>query len=378
MDDQSLYQRLAKHLDNLPGGFPSTPDGLEIRILKRLFNPDEADLAMYLTLLPEPTRVVAHRAKLPIAEAEQRLEEMAAKGLIYSLRHRDKPTEYMALQFVVGIWEFQLNRLNEELVRDVNEYFRKAFDLELWRKAPQLRTIPVGESICNQQDVMVYEQAEAIIADQRLIVVADCICRKERGMVGEGCTNPLETCLIFGSGAEYYLRNGLGRTISQTAALQILRLANQTGLVLQPGNSQDPGNICCCCGDCCGVLRNARLHPQPASVISSPYQAYNQVEYCTGCGECVERCQMAAIAVDNGYAEIKLDRCIGCGLCVTTCDTKALSLRRKSEAEQKKVPRNGVDSALHLARTRGKLGNRELARMLIKSKADRLIAVPKK
>ena len=37
-----VYQDLARHLDNLPAGFPRTETGVEIRILKRLFTPREA------------------------------------------------------------------------------------------------------------------------------------------------------------------------------------------------------------------------------------------------------------------------------------------------------------------------------------------------
>ena len=57
-----VYRRLAKHLDNLPGGFPPTESGVELRILRRLFTPEEAELAMRLTLIPEEAPVVARRA----------------------------------------------------------------------------------------------------------------------------------------------------------------------------------------------------------------------------------------------------------------------------------------------------------------------------
>ncbi|MGD9010151.1 MAG: hypothetical protein PVG41_19665, partial [Desulfobacteraceae bacterium] len=36
-----IYMALAKHLNNLPGGFPATESGIELRILKRLFSPQE-------------------------------------------------------------------------------------------------------------------------------------------------------------------------------------------------------------------------------------------------------------------------------------------------------------------------------------------------
>ena len=80
--EKDIYQKLAHHLDNLPGGFPPTENGVELRILRRLFSPEEAELALHLTLIPEEPRVIARRTKLGIEEAAHRLEEMAGKGLI--------------------------------------------------------------------------------------------------------------------------------------------------------------------------------------------------------------------------------------------------------------------------------------------------------
>ena len=157
-------------------------------------------------------------------------------------------------------------------------------------------------------------------------------------MVGEGCDKPLETCLSFGSGAAYYQRNGLGRPIDQEEALAILDLANEAGLVLQPGNSQRAGFICCCCGDCCGVLRNLKQHPQPASVLASAFFAKVDEDLCTSCGVCETRCQMDALDLENFVAEVNLDRCIGCGLCVTTCPTEAIVLERKGKWSRRLSP----------------------------------------
>ena len=62
-----IYKRLAEHLDNLPGGFPRTESGVEIRILRRLFTPEDAEFATQLTLIPEEPRVIARRAKIPVS-----------------------------------------------------------------------------------------------------------------------------------------------------------------------------------------------------------------------------------------------------------------------------------------------------------------------
>ena len=272
---------------------------------------------------------------------------------------------------MVGIWEFQVNRLTPELVRDFEEYAPHL--MKVWEKVPQLRTIPIGESIDPQLEVMIYEQAEELVQAHTKIAVAPCICRQERQTVGEGCHKPLETCLTFGSAADYYLRNGLGRQIDQKEALRILDLANQAGLVLQPGNSQSASFICCCCGDCCGVLRNLKKHPRPASVLASAFFAKVDEAACSSCGECETRCQMDALDFPDDVPIVNLDRCIGCGLCVSTCALEAITLQRKVEADVPAVPTNALKMHIALGRARGNLKTKDMVMMAVRSKVDRLL-----
>ena len=44
--EMDIYQKLANHLDNLPGGFAPSDTGAELRLLKRLFTPEEAELSV--------------------------------------------------------------------------------------------------------------------------------------------------------------------------------------------------------------------------------------------------------------------------------------------------------------------------------------------
>jgi electron transport complex protein RnfB len=371
--NQDVYKKLAQHLDDLPAGYPATESGVELRILRRLFTPAEAELATHLTVLPEEARVVARRAGIPVPEAEQRLQIMEQKGLIYSNYPRGGGMpKYSAAPFVVGIWEFQVGRLTPELIHDFDEYAPHL--LEVWEKTPQLRTVPVGQSIDAQMEIMVYEQAEEIVHANNNITVAPCICRQEKQIMSEGCDKPLETCLTFGEAAAFYQRNGLGRKIDQEEALAILDLANDAGLVLQPGNAKEAQFICCCCGDCCGVLRNLKRHPQPASVIASAFFAKVNEDLCTSCGLCETRCQMDALSFEEYVPEINLDRCIGCGLCVSTCPTEALVMERKAEAERPFIPKNMVMTHYHLGRARGKMKTTDMVMMAVRSKVDRLLA----
>ncbi len=346
-----IYENLAAHLDKLPAGFPRTASGVEIRILKRLFTRKEAEIATALTMIPEPAPDVAARLKEDPERMEAALSAMARKGLIFRISKKDQNL-YSASQFVVGIWEYHLNDLDEALIKDVNEYM-PALLQESWVKADtkQLRVVPVAKSVSAEMAIMPYEAAEAIISRQSKIVVSDCICRKEQRMIGKGCDKPMETCFTFGAAAQYYEENKLGREIDQAEALVILKSGIDAGLVLQPGNQQKAINICMCCGCCCGVLKNLKSLDSPARIVHTNFYARVDETLCSACEACVERCQMAAIQVDD-VARIDLDRCIGCGLCVTDCPTGAIVLVQKDEKNRYLPPKNAVETYLRMAQER--------------------------
>lgn len=369
-----VYTRLAQHLDDLPGGFPATESGVEQRLLRRLFTTEEAELALHLNPIAEEARVVARRAGLPLHLVAERLQTMERKGLVYAEHPEGKAPRYMATQFAIGIYEFQVNKLDPELARDLDEYLQQVIPPETWGRAPQLRTIPVGESIPAQSEVLPYEQAEAMVRSQTRFAVALCICRKEQRILGHDCGKPLETCLLFGGAADYYVRNDMAREIHVDEALAILQQAEESGLVLQPNNAQKLGSICTCCGCCCAALRTIKRHPLPGNLVNAAFRATLDADLCEGCGVCVTRCQMEALSIRDGHAVLSSDRCIGCGLCVTTCTTKALTLARRPKEEQPRVPRNAVTAYIATGQARGKLVPATLVGWLVRSLVDRLRA----
>ena len=367
--DRDIYRQLARFLDDLPGGFPATESGVELRILRRLFAPAEAELATRLNLFLEDVDDIARRTDLSTADVEKLLRTMARKGLIFSVEKQGN-MKYMASQFVVGIWEFHLNDLDVELVRDMEKYIPHLFE-EAW-KIPQMRTIPVNQSLSPRLEIMSYENAEEIVRQKRKILVAPCICRKERALLGHKCDKPLEVCLSFDRGADYFERNGLGRVISIGEAIDILRLVNEEGLVLQPGNAREAGFICCCCGCCCAVLRTLKLTPKPAQSTWSAFRVEITGETCDQCGVCLDRCQMDALDLSDDGITVNYDRCIGCGLCVTTCPTGTLSLSKKPKPDQPRIPRNVVGTYIRLSQARGRFRPEKYVMSQIRSKANRL------
>jgi len=356
--ESQVYRDLQRHLDKLPIGYPSTESGVEIRILKHLFTPEEAKIATQLSMIPEPLNRIYKRVKktgMSIEELEQVLDHMVYKGTILTNK-KDGEKYYSNAMLVVGMFELQVERLTKDFTEDVLQYFEEAFGGELYRtKIPQLRTIPIEKSIPREYHVSTYDNLSQIVENiDGRIAVANCVCRQAKDVIGESCshTDLRETCLIFRGTAEHHLNLGIARSITKEEALDILKKAQEAGLVLQPENSQRPHFVCCCCGDCCGVLTTVKKFPRPAELYATNYYAKVDPELCTGCETCVDRCQLDALAMVNGVATVNRDRCIGCGNCVANCTPNAIQLQKKEE--ESLPPRN--TKALYMSIMSRKVG----------------------
>jgi Na+-translocating ferredoxin:NAD+ oxidoreductase subunit B len=367
-----MYEKLAQALDDLPGGFPRSENGAELRILRKLYTPEEAEIARHLALIAEEPRVIARRAGVSVAEAARLLEDLDRKRLVYNFSKPGETQRYMAQQFAIGIYESQVDRLDRELVEAFEEYLPVYNAAGLWGKAPQLRTIPIRESIPNKAHVLPYEAIDEILRKHTRFGVANCICRQEQRLLSHDCGKPLETCLITDDTVDYFIRVGRGREITRAEAHALIEQAEQTGLVLQVGNDQAAGGICMCCGCCCGVLRMLKTHPNPASQASSPFLARLDADQCMGCETCISRCQMDALTFEDFHAVLAPERCIGCGLCVTTCPSGALTLERK--ANPPAVPKTIVHLFIKMGRSRGKMGLMDMAKLVTRSAVDRFLA----
>jgi len=348
-----IYQRLRDQLDQYSIGFPASPSGTEIDILKNLFTPDEAELFLRMGLKAETPEAVAARTDWDVSTVAAMLAGMAEKGTVFCLR-RGEALKYSAVPFVLGIYEYQTGRLNREMAALFDRYFNEALHERIATQDVLLRPIPVNRSLNPSFQTASYEDARAIVKKQEKISVMPCLCRVQAGLLGKACDKPLEVCLAFGLGARYFIDHGAGRPVTVEEALGILDQAEEAGLVPQPNNSQDPDAICNCCGCCCAQLAALNKLARPAEAVKSNYFAVVDPELCTGCETCLDRCQMKAIAIDEGgAAKINLDRCIGCGLCVTTCPGQALRLEVKSFDRRVHPSRTAKEHLQNLSVKRG-------------------------
>lgn len=339
--DKDVYRKLQEHLDTLPIGFPATESGVEIRILKYLFTLEQAEIALHLKFQPVLTKKIYRRFKktgISAEELNEKLDEMYIKGLINRGKRTigdEEEIYYGNAPWVIGFYEYQLGSLTKEFYKDAEQYMEESFMYEFNSSGiPQLRVIPVEETLDVEQNVASYDELRNLIDSiGEPIAVMECICRQGKTLIDEPCakTELVESCFAFRGAAESFIEKGLAKEISKERALELLKKAEDDGLVLQPGNSLRPMNICTCCGCCCGILTNQKKFPAPAQFFATNFYAEVDSDLCIGCGICEERCNMDAVDVEDALAHVDLTHCIGCGVCVPTCTSEAIKLCKKDE-----------------------------------------------
>ena len=371
--NNQVYVRLQKHLDKQAIGFPATRSGVEIEILKHIFTPKEAEIACCLDYQYEPLETISNRAGHLVdstKELEESLDRIQKKGGIES-KVKNGQMHYCNAPLVVGMYEFQTNRLTPEFVDNFNNYTsNKNFGIAfLGTRIPQMRTIPISKSIQPQHNVSTFDEAMSLLQQAEApFAIIECICRKKKSIEGKSCeiTDRKETCLAIGSIAGMVLRSGLGKEISRDEAQAIIDQNQKEGLVLQPSNTQQAEFICSCCGCCCGMLRTQKLLPKPLDFWSSNFYAAVDEIACEGCGACAKRCQVGALSVSSKKHPAVLDRnrCIGCGLCIPACPTHAIILVKKPAEVRPPQTREELHDII-MAGKQGRLGKLKLTGKLI-------------
>lgn len=336
----AVYHKLREALDTLPNGFPATEEGVEIKILQKIFAPEEAELFCDLKLGFETVEQIAGRTKRPLTGLKELLDVMSDKGQIWKI-DLFGASQYKMLPWVFGIFEFQLERMDRELA-ELNEQFMPHFGTQFFSQAPAfMQTLPIEEEIPSEQEALPFERITTIIENSRSFAIRECICKKEKAALDEPCDRPTAVCMAFAPIPNFFDTSTVNHAITKEEALALLKEAENNALVHLTSNVQH-GHffICNCCGCCCGVLRGINELGIPAAqVINSSYIAVIDPEKCINCGICEKnRCQVKAIRKTETTYEVITENCIGCGLCITTCPKQAITLLKKDESERQLPP----------------------------------------
>ncbi|MBW1847101.1 MAG: 4Fe-4S binding protein [Deltaproteobacteria bacterium] len=330
-----IYRQLSETLDTLPNGFPVTDSGVEIKLLKKIFSPEQAELFCDLRLTWETAEQIGERTGRTLEGLEEMLLSMREHGQIQGIS-LDGIIIYRMLPWLFGIYEFQLNHLDRQMA-ELNEEFLPHYLKQYHKNKPHgFQVIPIEEEISSEQECMSYERVSNIIENSQSFMVFDCLCKKEQGLIGNPCDKPLEVCMGFAPIPGAFDNSTHGRAISKDEAKAVLDKAEEAGLVHITDNYQsDHFYICNCCGCCCGVLQGiTRMGMNASEVINSHYYAVIDEEECTACGTCAdERCQVNAIEEGEDVYEIVPEKCIGCGICISTCPSDAIKLIHKPKED---------------------------------------------
>jgi ferredoxin/predicted transcriptional regulator len=351
------FKRLAERLDAVPNGFPPTEDGAELRLLEYLFTSEEAELASQLRMRLETHSQIAKRLGRDPQEIRKLLKRMIRKGLIGAGR-AEGGFGYSLIPFAIGLYEYQFDKIDEELARRFEDYYQKAFTKVL-NAGPQLtRVIPVNETVRNDMEVKPYENVLDIINRFEAWGVQECLCRNQKALIGDPCDHPLEVCMSLSKHAGAFDHHPSVRALTHEEAMGTLKTAADAGLVHTVGNNQEGGSdvlwfICNCCTCSCGILRGMAEMGIANVIAKSAFVNQVDDDICNGCEDCLEYCQFDALKMEDLVVQVNNQRCVGCGVCVPSCSVEAMTLVRREEEDIPAIPLTEMDWMEERAKARG-------------------------
>jgi len=188
-----------------------------------------------------------------------------------------------------------------EVGRAFEEYTR----IRMANMAPMLpngyglmRVVPIESSIKDIPGVCDYDKLSYYLNKYDTFSVSPCSCRAARRSIGDGCGHLEEDmCIQMGKGAEHYIRTGRARQVSREEVLEILKRAEDNGLMHDMPNIEEAGEssaICNCCSCACFGLRVGLMFGA-RDVIRSNFAAEIDETKCVACGQCVENCPANAL-----------------------------------------------------------------------------------
>ena len=281
----------------------------EYRILDPIVDDDMCRVMMHMRLETNRTvEDIAKRCHESEAFVQEQIDKLVIAGIVRSRKVGSLDCYYYPI-WVPGIIEGILSN-NEQCERypDLGYCFE-----EYARRRPEMvapafnsgklgmfmmRVMPVMSAIENNTKTASYDEIATLIENATAISVGPCSCRRSRRLMGEGCGHLEEDmCMYLNDNAINYSKTGAHRLISKEEAYEVLRRAEDNGLVHEINQTpgfEEASAICNCCGCSCYALRIAEMF-RSKNAIRSNYVARVDKEKCVACGQCVENCQTNAV-----------------------------------------------------------------------------------
>ncbi|MBQ6330381.1 MAG: FAD-dependent oxidoreductase, partial [Kiritimatiellae bacterium] len=290
----------------------------EYYCLADIVTDEEADLAIAAGLRKERTiEYLSKKSGFSIEKTRELAEHLAWIGIF---RHTNDPVtgedNYFMQIFAPGIMEMMVN--NVELLKahpEVGRAFEEYTRIRMQTMTPILpngyglmRVIPVESALEKIDDVEPYDRLSYYLNKYDKFSVAPCSCRASRTSINDGCGHLDEDmCVQMGKGAEHYIRTGRAREITREEAWEIIKRAEDNGLMHDIPNIEELGEsaaVCNCCSCACFGLRVGLMFGA-RDVIRSNYVAEVDESKCVACAQCVENCPADALHLGQRLASRK-------------------------------------------------------------------------
>lgn len=299
---------LANHISNKKRGAKNEikPTDPEYMILEPVVTEEMAEVALCMKIRKKTTaKDLAKLCGKSVEKTTKLLFDLAVAGVCF-VNEIDGVDHFWYDTWVPGIMEMMVN--NKENVAKYPQ-IAEAFEAYGRVRGPKttgnfpvgvglMRVIPIEKAIEGETRRASYEEVSKYLNENNIFSVADCSCRTAREVMGEGCGHLKEDmCIQMGHAAEYYIRTGRGREITREEAFEIIKRAEENGLMHQIPNLDGSGKthaICNCCGCSCLSLRTAEMFIN-ADMVRSNYVSKVDKEKCVACGECVQNCPVNAL-----------------------------------------------------------------------------------
>ena len=356
---EDAYRKLCETMARRGGRYPGLDLPEFYELAEVLFTKEEARVSNAMPRGFNPASAIAAEMGRPEQEVTTILEAMADKGLC-SAGEFGGTVFYGGLPFVPGIFEMQFLRgtstdRDRRLAKLIHAY-KKAFDET--QGPPEItfpgeRVIPVNRVIREGNTIHTYDQVAAYIEKYEPLAVGTCYCRHQARLIDERdhCGKPDDVCMQFGMGARFVIERGLGRQVSKEEAFDILKRAEDAGLVHATVNRQEIDFLCNCCTCHCMILKTALAQPRPGEALNSGFMPVWDPALCTACETCIDRCPASALSMGaEDLPQVNPDRCIGCGVCATGCPESAIALDRRPGVSAPPVDQKALKEAIKASR----------------------------
>ena len=284
----------------------------EYRILDPIVDDNMCSVMMRMRLETDfSAEDLAKKTRKSLDFVQTQCDKLVKAGVIRT-RVRSGVLCYYYPIWVPGIMEGILsNREQCDAHPELGACFEEYTRIRVGMLAPMLgngvnfmRVMPVMSAIENDTHKASYDEISTLIEKAWAISVGPCSCRRSRRLMGEGCGHLEEDmCLYLNDNAISFSKNGEHRLITKEEAYEILRRAEDNGLVHEVNQAlgfDDVTAICNCCGCSCYALRIAELFRSPNGV-SSNFIARVDKDKCVACGQCVENCQTNAVRLGQKH-----------------------------------------------------------------------------